>query len=121
MIVFLSIAGGMPESTLLALTFGYCYFLFRILTDPGLRSQARKHVIRFILANVLGFAISAFLLAPFVEFLRVSSDSHQSHNISGLPVWGLRHDDIGPLDFHLCHPTDLRDCMEPYLTLPGRI
>jgi hypothetical protein len=95
-IVFLSISGGMPESTLLALTFGYCYFLFRILTDPALRLQARKHVIRFILANVLGFAICAFLLAPFVEFMRVSSDTHQSHNISGVPIWGVRHDNIGP-------------------------
>ncbi len=95
-IVFLSISGGMPESTLLALTFGSCDFLMRILTDPALRSQARKHVIRFILANVLGFAICAFLLAPFVEFMRVSSDTHQSHNISGVPIWGVRHDNIGP-------------------------
>jgi len=96
LVVFLSVAGGMPESTLLVLSFGYCYFLFRILTDPGLRSQAREHMTSFILANVLGFAISAFLLAPFVEFMRVSSDSHQAQNISGLPPWGLRHDEAGP-------------------------
>ena len=93
-VVFLSIVGGMPESTLLVLGFGYIYFLFRLLSDPAIRVAAGKHLRYCVLANVAGFALAAFLLAPFMEFMRIAFDSHQPANIQG-SITGLRHDRFG--------------------------
>jgi len=92
-VVFLSIAGGMPESTLLLLTFGYAYFLFRLFSDRALRSVARRHITYFVAVNVLGFALAAFLLAPFLEFVRIAFDTHQVKNTGHIA--GLDHDRFG--------------------------
>jgi hypothetical protein len=92
-VIFLSIAGGMPESTLLLLSFGCAYFLFRLLSDRSIRCAARRQVAYFVCASVLGFALAAFLLAPFIEFLRVSFDMHQVKNLGH--IGGLDHDRFG--------------------------
>jgi hypothetical protein len=92
-VIFLSIAGGMPESTLLLLSFGYVYFLFRLLCDLAIRSSARRHIAYFVFVNILGFAIAAFLLAPFLEFASVSFDTHQIKNTGH--IGGLDHDRFG--------------------------
>jgi hypothetical protein len=92
-VIFLSIAGGMPESTLLLLTFGCAYFLFRLLSDRAIRSAARRHILCFVSVNVLGLALAAFLLAPFLEFLRISFDLHQVKNLGH--IGGLDHDRLG--------------------------
>jgi hypothetical protein len=92
-VIFLSIAGGMPESTLLLLTFGYAYFVFRLLSDRAIRSAARRHIVYFVFVNVLGFALAAFLLAPFLEFMRIAFDMHQVKNVGR--VTGIDHDRFG--------------------------
>jgi hypothetical protein len=92
-VVFLAIAGGMPESLFLLLTFGSAYFLFRLLSDPAKRSAAGKQLAYFVAANVLGFALAAFLLAPFLEFLRISFNVHQAENVGH--IIGLAHDRLG--------------------------
>jgi hypothetical protein len=104
-VVFLSIAGGMPESTLLLLTFGYAYFLFRLLSDRALRPAARRHITYFVSVNVLGFALAAFLLAPFVEFLSISFDMHQVRNLGLGRITGLDHDRFGFSVFTYVVPT----------------
>ena len=88
-VTLLCFVGGMPESTLLVLAFGCAYFLFRFATDPHVRRL--KY---FVLAQVLGIALAAFLLVPFFEFMGVSFDSHQPANIQG-SITGLRHDAFG--------------------------
>jgi hypothetical protein len=93
LVVFLCIAGGMPESALMVLTFGYVYFLFRIASDRTLRAAARKHIGWFVSVNVLGFAAAAFLLGPFLEFSRISFDSHKVSIVGD--ITGLRHDVFG--------------------------
>ncbi len=92
-VIFLSVAGGMPESTLLLLTFGCAYFLFRLLADRALRSAARGHLAYFVAVHLLGLALAAFLLAPFLEFLRISFDIHQVRNTGHIS--GLDHDRFG--------------------------
>jgi hypothetical protein len=92
-VIFLSIAGGMPESTLLVLTFGYAYFLFRLFSDRALRSAARSHMAYFVAVNVLGFVLAAFLLAPFLEFLRIAFDTHRAKNLGY--IGGIDHDRFG--------------------------
>jgi len=92
-VIFLSIAGGMPESTLLLLTFACAYFFFRLLSDPALRIAARRHATYFVFVNVLGVALAGFLLGPFLEFLHVSFDQHQVRNLGH--IGGLDHDRFG--------------------------
>lgn len=92
-VAFLAIAGGMPESLFLLLTFGSVYFLFRLLSEPAMRSATGKQLAYFVAANVLGFALAAFLLAPFLEFLRISFNVHQAENVGH--IIGLAHDRLG--------------------------
>jgi hypothetical protein len=47
---------------------------------------------RFFVAILLGFALSAFVLLPFIEFVRVAFDLHRPSSMGGLRV-GLGHDD----------------------------
>ncbi len=75
LVVLLSIISGMPESTLLELSFGYVYFAFRVLTDRGVKLT--NALGRFIGANALGFGMAAFLLLPFREFLQHGFDTHR--------------------------------------------
>ena len=93
-VIFLSIVGGMPESTLLVLAFGYVYFVFRLLSDSGMRAAAGRRLRYYLFVNVLGFALAAILLAPFLEFMSISFDTHQPANIHG-DIYGLRHDRFG--------------------------
>ena len=103
LVVFLSIVGGMPESTLLALTFVYAYFLFRIFSDRTLRPAARTHAAGFVSVNVAGFALAALLLVPFIEFLHYSFDVHQVKNV--VHVIGTAHDGFGLSVFTYVIPT----------------
>lgn len=92
-VIFLILIGGMPETALLILTFGFAYFLFRVVSYRVIRSAARSHIIYYVSVSVIGFALAAFLLAPFLEFLRVSFDLHQVKNIGH--ITGLDHDRLG--------------------------
>lgn len=93
-VIFLILAGGMPESSLLALSFACAYFAHRIATDRDLRLQWRPRVFYFVSGSVLGAALAAFFLLPFFEFLKQSFDVHQVANMGGR-INGLLHD---PLD-----------------------
>lgn len=83
LVIFLSIVSGMPESTLLILSFGYIYYVFRVLTDRS--SYSTPAIVRFVIANILGFALAAFLLIPLLEFLHNGVDVHRPSLIGGTP------------------------------------
>jgi hypothetical protein len=82
-VVFVAVTGGMPESLFLILSFGSVYFLFRLVSTREFHQRPFALFAKFVAAMLLGFALSAFLLLPFVEFLNVSLDSHQAANIEG--------------------------------------
>jgi hypothetical protein len=90
LIVFLSLAGGMPESAFLILSWGYAYFLFRLLSDRALRAGFGTRIQALVFANVFGFLWAALLLIPFVELLRLDFDIHQPGQVGGIE--GLRFD-----------------------------
>lgn len=94
LVTLLILFGGMPESALVVLSFGYAYFAFRVLSDPPLRRSILSFASRFAAAVVMGFGLAAVLLLPFAEFMRVSVDTHQKHNTGitrGLTFDGLQH------------------------------
>lgn len=84
------ILGGMPESALLDISFGYLYFIFRVASDRELRHNIFYTVFSFAVVNVLGFGLSGFLLIPFSEYLQISANVHEP-KITGI-VWGPLHD-----------------------------
>src|SRR4030095_12853206 len=73
----LSIVGGMPESTFLVIAFACVYFVCRLMLTADFRERFTSLLARFIAAIVLGFALSAILLLPFIEFLQIAHDVHQ--------------------------------------------
>jgi Bacterial membrane protein YfhO len=78
-VIFLCVAGGMPESLFLVISFGFVYSLFRLIFGAEFRQQQLLRLGRLLLALVLGFTLSAFLLLPFLEFMRNGFDTHQPH------------------------------------------
>jgi hypothetical protein len=102
-VAFLCIVGGMPESALMVLAFGYAYFLFRLLVDPDTGAARIAKLKYFAFAQVLGLALAAFLLVPFFEFMGLAFDSHQLDNVTF--VSGLTHDVFGLSFFTYLIPT----------------
>jgi hypothetical protein len=90
-VVFVAATGGMPESLFLILSFGCLYFLFRLVSTRKFRQRPFALCAKFVVAMLLGSALSAFLLLPFVEFMNVSFDSHQAVNTGGVKR-GLQYD-----------------------------
>lgn len=78
LIIFFAIIGGMPESTFMALVFGYMYFISRFLTDSELRKIKITYIKNFIFMNLIGFGLSAFLLIPFIELMNNSYHVHKT-------------------------------------------
>ena len=101
-VTFLCVVGGMPESTFLALAFGGAYFLFRFIASE--RAARARQLRYFLAAEVLGVALAAFLLVPFLEFTKLSLDSHQPANLHGVFL-GLKHDAFGLSLFTYVVPT----------------
>ncbi len=91
-VIFLIATGGMPESMFLVVMFGGLYFVCRVLFAAPLRPRAGSLLAKFLVAAALGFALSAFVLLPFGELLRVAFDAHQPSNVGGGRA-GLVHDD----------------------------
>ncbi len=81
--VLLSAIGGMPESMFLTVSFGCCYFLFRLAGVAEFRQRVFVHLGMAAAGLVLGFALAAFLLLPFFEFMRLAHDTHQAANLGG--------------------------------------
>lgn len=89
--IYLISTGGMPESMFLVVAFGCLYFICRIAFDAELRARLAPLLSKFFVAILLGFALSAFVLLPLAELLRVAFDAHQPANVGGLRA-GLAHD-----------------------------
>jgi hypothetical protein len=87
----LSILGGMPESTILALGLVYVYGLVRVLGDATLRGNAAKIAAFVSLGTVLGIGLSAIVVIPFLEYVPLSTNMHTSQ-----PSTGLRSDAWSP-------------------------
>src|SRR5262249_5429144 len=87
--------GGMPESQFLVIAFGWLYACFRLIAGPELRERWLARLVKLALATALGFALSGFLLLPFLEFLLFSHNVHQSGNVGGNIV-GLEFDHFAP-------------------------
>jgi hypothetical protein len=87
----LTYLGGMPESQLLALVFAYLYALYRLASDPSLRKGAVRSVGALAVEGIAGVGGAAFLLLPFIEYVRLSLNQHEAANIGGALV-GLQHD-----------------------------
>src|SRR6185503_6779282 len=90
--IFLISTGGMPESMFLIVSFGCLYFVCRVLFDAELRTRVGALLVKFVVAVLLGFALSAFVLLPFAELIPMSFDAHQPGNVGGGRS-GLGHDD----------------------------
>ena len=76
--IFFTIVGGQPQSAFLILGFASLYYFFRILAFPanrGLKSLG-KYLAIFAAVNLIGFALSAVLIFPFLEFLKLSWNNH---------------------------------------------
>jgi hypothetical protein len=82
MIVLIAV-GGMPESMFLIISFGCLYVLFRIAGSADLRPRGFARLGMAFAALVFGFALSAFVLLPFLEFMRLAHDTHQVANLGG--------------------------------------
>jgi hypothetical protein len=95
--------GGMPESALLLFTLLYAYILFRIVSDPELRSSWPLEIARLTAATCAGVGLAAFFLLPFWELMHRSFDSHQPHNVGGV-LRGLSHDPVGQSIFTYLFP-----------------
>jgi hypothetical protein len=89
--IFLISTGGMPESMFVIVSFGCAYFVCRVLFDAELRTRIGSLLVKFLTAVLLGFALSAFVLLPFAELIRISFDAHQPANVGGERS-GLGHD-----------------------------
>ena len=82
-VIFLCVTGGMPESLFLIVSFGCVYFLFRLFSAPGFGAVRMQRFGKLTFALTLGFALAAFLLLPFLEFMRNAHDTHQTVNLHG--------------------------------------
>ena len=89
--ICLCLCGGMPESAFLAISFACLYVVFRLLQLRELRRSFTSRAGFFVLSLLLGFALSAFLLVPFIEFMAHAYDTHQPANLRG-ELAGLVHD-----------------------------
>ena len=87
LVVALVMFGGMPESALLAYVFAYLYCIVRVGTDAELRRSWLATGGNLIAASALGIGMSAILLLPFYEFLKLAVNQHDSRfvgNVVGL-------------------------------------
>jgi hypothetical protein len=81
--IFLCITGGMPESSFLAISFGCVFFFYRLILAPEFNGQRFQLVGKFVAALLVGFGLSGFLLAPFIELMQRAHDVHQAINLHG--------------------------------------
>jgi type III secretory pathway component EscS len=81
--IVLGIVAGMPESVFLSLAASSLYFVCRLSFTAEFRAAANPLLAKFIIAVTFGFLLSAFLLFPFVELLRLGHDVHQPSNVGG--------------------------------------
>jgi len=90
-VIFLCVTGGMPESLFLIVSFGCLYFLFRLFSAAEFSALRLRRLVKLALGLTLGLGLAAFLLLPFVEYMRYGHDTHQAVNLNG-DVSGLAVD-----------------------------
>ncbi len=101
-VLLLMMVGGMPESILIILSFVYIYVIFRLVSDGTLRAVYSRILTRLVAATAAGVSLSAFLLLPFVEYLRGSFNDHDPSQLTGT-LLGVLHDPLESFIFtYLC-------------------
>ncbi len=86
----LAVAGGMPESLVVAVATAALYYLIRIVGDGGF---SLLRLAPFAGALVFGAVLSGVMLAPLAELLALSFDTHRT---AALPP-GMGTDGLHPL------------------------
>ncbi len=81
--------GGMPESAFLIACCGAAYAVFRVATSG--RSGAGARLASLAGGNLLGAALAAAVIVPFVQLMPHSSDIHQT-GMDNARRLGLLHD-----------------------------
>ncbi len=71
--VFLMAVGGHPETALVGGTFGFLYFIYRLVID---RDNVLKKIGSVLLGLGVGVGLSMFLLLPFWEFVGYAYTIH---------------------------------------------
>jgi hypothetical protein len=84
------VLGGMPESTLLAGAFALVYALVRLRATEAFRANARRIFAFGGAAALLSGGICAVQLLPFLEYVRISRNSHAGGGV------GLGYDAFSP-------------------------
>ena len=86
--IALVILPGMPEATIFALILGGLWFVFSLFFIHKEISQKMKIIFAFIFANILSFVLSSVQLLPFIEFLKMSFNSHSDSfiGLSSIPL-----------------------------------
>ncbi|MGH6824149.1 YfhO family protein [Methyloceanibacter sp.] len=93
--ILVATLGGMPESLFLAVSFACLFVLFRLASVPEFRTTLTSRLWKFAAAISLGFALSAFLLLPFLEFMAAGHDAHRPSNVGGRIAGLLAYPDLG--------------------------
>ena len=93
--IFVANLGGMPESLFLAVSFACLYVLFRLVSVPEFRASLTSRLWKFAAATSLGFALSAFFLLPFLEFMATGHDVHNPENVGGRIAGLMAYPDVG--------------------------
>ena len=75
----------------LIVSFGSLYFVCRLLFTAELRGAGPLSSASLSSVILWALRLSAFILLPFVEFVRLAFDIHQPSNVGGLQA-GLGHD-----------------------------
>jgi hypothetical protein len=78
-----AVAGGMPESLLLAVVLVYAYVGYRLLGEPALRAGARGSAGAIAAASFLALGMSSVVLAPFFQYLPESFNAHSTNPLLG--------------------------------------
>lgn len=79
----LVLVAGQPETALYALMLGVSYYFFRVALPFALKRNS-KEMLRYCLAAVLGFALAAPLVIPFIEYMGESYSLHPSGGDMGV-------------------------------------
>jgi hypothetical protein len=84
-----SVVGGMPESTVLAVSWAVVYAIYRLFSVAEFRTNRLAIVRGFGFGTLLSFGLSAVAILPFAEFVR---RSFNTHSLADSPPFGLNAD-----------------------------
>ncbi|HEY9778025.1 MAG TPA: YfhO family protein [Planktothrix sp.] len=76
----LTIFGGMPEVTFLALLLGAIYFVMRVVVERTDWKSVRTPIARYLAASIAGIMMGAPQIFPFLEYIRESFNAHMGRS-----------------------------------------